>query len=168
MNITRICAVAALVSQLPAAAACGHRAPESRVRSVQARVDGITCPTCVPPLKASLAREYEKSAIEVDDDKDTATVTFADGDSFSASQFNRAVERVLRMRVVTLRVQACGTLETANGSHYLNAGKNRFLVHTDRDLPANQPICADGTLDSRSDPATFEVSAFSVQGTEHQ
>ena len=99
----------------------------------------------------------------MDDEKDTATVTFADNESFDAPEFRTAVERVLRMRVVTLRVQACGTVEASNGSKWLTAGKSRFLVHSDQDLPLNAPLCVDGTLDARSDPATFQVSAFSVQ-----
>jgi hypothetical protein len=146
------------------ATACNRRAPVSRVTSVEARIDGITCPTCVPPLKASLKREYNTSEIEVDDDKDTATIRFADNDNFSAPQFRAAVERVLRMRIVTLRMQACGTVEASKGDTWLNAGSNRFLVRSDRELPLNRPLCMDGTLDSRNDPATFQISAFSVQG----
>src|SRR3954469_9269340 len=97
-------------------------AAESRVKSVEARIDGITCPTCVPPLKASLKRQYDKSQIDVDDDKDTATVTFADGEQFSVPAFRAAVERV-RMHVVTLRLQACGTVETADGGKWMIAGE---------------------------------------------
>jgi hypothetical protein len=143
-------------------AACHRRAPESRVKSVEARIDGITCATCVPPLTKSLRRQYDKSAIEVDDDKDTATIHFAANENFSAADFRAAVERV-RMRVVAVRLQACGTVDAAGGSRWLTAGSNRFLVRSDRDLPVNEPLCADGTLDSGSDPAIFRVSAFSVQ-----
>jgi hypothetical protein len=153
-----------IVSVLAFGAGCSRHAPESRVTSVEARIDGITCPTCVPPLTASLKREYVKSAIAVDDDKDTATIRFAKDDNFSVPEFRAAVERVLRMRVVTLRVQACGTVETSKGDKWLTAGSNRFLVRGDRELPLNEPLCADGTLDSQTDPPTFQVSAFSAQG----
>jgi hypothetical protein len=149
---------------LVAAAGCNRRAPESRITSVEARIDGITCPTCVPPLRASLKRQYEKSTIDVDDDKDTATVHLADGESFSAADFQAAVERV-RMRVVTMRVQACGTVEAANGDKWLTAGASRFRVRSDRELPLNKPLCVDGLLDGRSDPVTFQISAFSMQQT---
>jgi hypothetical protein len=152
-----------IVSVLAFGAGCSRHVPESRVTSVEARIDGITCPTCVPPLTASLRREYPKSAVQVDDDKDTAAIRFAKDDNFSVPEFRAAVARVLRMRVVTLRVQACGTVEASNGDKWLTAGSNRFLVRGDRDLPLNAPLCVDGTLDSRSDPPAFEVSAFSVQ-----
>jgi copper chaperone CopZ len=143
-------------------AACSRRAPESRVISVEARIDGITCATCVPPLEASLKRQYGTSAIEVDDEKDTATIRFAARESFSAADFRAAVERV-RMRVVTVRLQACGRVDDSAGQRWLTAGANRFLLRSERDVPVNQAVCADGTLDSRSDPAIFLVSSFSVQ-----
>ena len=146
-----------------AVAACNRHAPISRVTSVEARIDGITCPTCVPPLKASLKRQYHTSEIDVDDDKDTATVRFAENEHYAAPEFQAAVERVLRMRIVTLRMQACGTVEASGGDKWLTAGTSRFLVRSERDLPVNEPICADGTVDGRTDPATFQISAFSVQ-----
>jgi len=148
-----------LALTLAAGGACSRRAPETRITAVEARIDGITCPTCVPPLTASLKRQYGKSAVEVDDDKDTATIRFAKGDEFSASTFRAAVERV-KMRVVTLRLQACGQVETTDGRKWLTAGGNRFLVRSERELPQHAPICADGTLDIRSEPATFQVSSF--------
>lgn len=161
-HLPAACACVVLSMLVAGGAACNRHAPESRITSVEARIDGITCPTCVPPLKASLKQQYDKSAIEVDDDKDTATIKFAENENFSAPEFRAAVERV-RMRVVTVRVQACGTVETSNGQRWLTAGTNRFVVRSDRDLPLNQPLCVDGTLDG-ADPATFQISSFSVQG----
>jgi len=154
----------AILAIVALSAGCSRQAAaESRVRSVEARIDGITCPTCVPPLKSALKRQYDKSTIEVDDDKDTATVHFAAGDSFSAPEFRAAVERV-RMRVVTVRMQACGTVDAADGNKWLTAGSSRFLVRSDRELPLKAPLCAGGTLETRDDPPTFLVSAFTIQG----
>ena len=157
------CAAAILSMLVVTGTGCSRRAPESRVKSIEARIDGITCPTCVPPLKASLKRQYDKSAIDVDDDKDTATIHFAENETFSARDFRAAVERV-RMRVVTVRLQACGNVEASGGQRWLTAGSNRFLLRGERELPVNESVCADGTLDSRSDPAIFLVSAFTMQG----
>jgi hypothetical protein len=148
---------------LAGAAACA-RSHESRVKSIEARIDGLTCPTCVPPLRNSLKRHYAGSEIDVDDDKDTATIRFAGAETFSPAEFQAAVEHV-RMRVVTVRMQACGTVEAADGRQWLVAGTNRFVLRGDRDLPLKVPICADGSLDTRASPATFQVSAFSRQGS---
>lgn len=144
-------------------AACHRTPPPSGVTSVEARIDGITCPTCVPPLQASLKRQYQASAINVDDDKDTATVQFAKGEDFSAAAFTDAVERV-RMRVVTLRIQACGVVTEADGAKWMTAGTNRFRILSDRDVPLGKTICADCSLDTSSTPATFQLSAFKENG----
>jgi hypothetical protein len=144
-------------------AACHRTPPPSGVTAVEARIDGITCPTCVPPLQASLKRQYQTSAINVDDEKDTATVQFAKGEDFSAAAFEDAVERV-RMRVVTLRVQACGLVEDAGGAKWMAAGQNRFRLRSDQEIPVGKTICADGSLDTTRTPATFQVSAFKENG----
>jgi hypothetical protein len=144
-------------------AACRRTPPPSGVTAVEARIDGITCPTCVPPLQASLKRQYQTSAINVDDEKDTATVQFAKGEDFSAAAFQDAVERV-RMRVVTLRVQACGLVEDAGGAKWMAAGQNRFRLRSDQEIPVGKTICADGSLDTTRTPATFQVSAFKENG----
>jgi hypothetical protein len=145
-------------------AGCARRAhEESRVRSVEARIDGITCPTCVPPLTASLRRQFDKAvAIDVDDVRDTATVRLDPQQEFSAVAFRQAVERV-RMRVVDLRLDACGRMEAKGNERWLTAGSSRFLVHGDRDLPLNQPLCITGRLDASHEPFMLDVTTFELQ-----
>lgn len=156
-----VAAVAALVVPL---AACSARAQEeSRVKSVEATIDGLTCETCVPPLRNSLRKHFDKAAIDVDDEKDLATVRFDEKQPFSETVFRQAATDV-RMRVVTFRVQACGRIEASGNEKWLKAGDNRFLVHSEREMPLDTPLCLDGRLDSSHDPATFEVSAFEPQG----
>jgi copper chaperone CopZ len=165
MRDMRTIGAAALLAALASGTlGCQRHAEESRVRAVEARIDGITCPTCVPPLTAALKRQYAASAVEVSDDKDTATVHFAEKDEFSAADFRSAVERV-RMHVLSVRMQACGRIESADGGKWLTAGPSRFRVQSDGDVPLNTPVCADGTLDGASEPATFHVSSVAVQGT---
>ena len=155
--------LACLALLLPlGAAACAGRAHASGVTSIEARIDGLTCPTCVPPLTKSLKRNYIASTVEVNDDKDTATVRFAGQETFSPAEFQAAVERV-RMHVVEVRMQACGIVEESGGRKVLVAGASRFAVRSERALPVKQPICADGSVDARSEPAVFQVTAFSLQ-----
>ena len=154
---------AAIVTALMCTAGCAGPTPQSGVTSIEARIDGLTCPTCVPPLKASLTRAYGKSTIDVDDDKDTAIIRFDQHDRFSEAGFRAAVERV-RMRVVTIRLQACGRVEAANGARWLTAGENRFLLRSRREVPVDQPLCLDGTLDSGATPPVFDVATFARQG----
>ena len=114
MTHTRVACYGVILSMLALGSAACSRPPESRIKSVEARIEGITCPTCVPPLKASLKRQYDKSVIDVDDEKDTATIHFAENENFSAADFRAAVERV-RMRVLTVRLQACGRVDASGG-----------------------------------------------------
>jgi hypothetical protein len=152
--------LAALV--LPLAGCSAAAQEESRVKSVEARIDGLTCPTCVPPLTNSLHQRFDKAKIEVDDEKDTATVRFDEQQAFSESEFRQAATDV-RMRVVGLRIQACGRIEASGNERWLKAGSNRFLVHSEREMPVDKPLCLDGRIDSGQEPAKLEVSAFELQ-----
>ena len=67
------------------------------------------------------------------------------------------------MHVVDVRMRACGTVEESGGRKVLVAGASRFAVRSDRALPVQQPLCADGSVDARSEPALFQVTAFSLQ-----
>jgi len=159
---TTFLALAVLAASGGCAGLGADKGPQPGVKLVEARIDGLTCPTCVPPLQNSLKKTYAASAIDVDDDKDTATIRFADRDEFSPAAFRDAVERV-KMHVMTVKLQACGTIAVADGRKWLNAGANRFPLQSDRDLPIGAPVCADGTLDTRRDPPTLYVSAVSPQ-----
>jgi len=145
-------------------AGCGPSArDESRVRAVEATIDGITCPACVPPLTASLRRQFDKAvAIEVDDIRDTATVRLDPHQEFSAKAFRHAVEQV-RMRVVELRLDACGRVEAKGNERWLTSGTSHFLVQGDRALPLNQPLCLKGRLDASHEPFTLDVTTFELQ-----
>jgi hypothetical protein len=87
------------------ATACAGR--QDGVRLVQARIDGLTCDKCVPPLTKSLHNRFASAAVVVDDDKDTATLRWKRGEAFSADDFGQAVADV-RMRVLDLNLEACG------------------------------------------------------------
>jgi hypothetical protein len=146
---------------LTGCAASAHE--ESRVRSVDARINGLTCVKCVPPLTASLRRHFDKAAaIEVDDDRDTATVRFDPQQEFTPAAFQDAVAEV-RMQVVDLSVEACGRLEPKGSQRWMTAGSNRFLVESDRQLPIDQPVCLRGRLDGSQDQLTLNVTTFELQ-----
>jgi hypothetical protein len=135
----------------------------SGVRTVEAKIDGITCPSCVPPLTAALRRQFtQASAIEVSDEKDTATVRWDRRQEFSVAAFREAVGRA-RMRVLGFRIEACGRVEATGNERWLTAGASRFLVRGNADVPLNQPVCLDGSLDPSHDPATLDVVSVKPQ-----
>jgi hypothetical protein len=156
MRPARCSALLALAVTL---AACGG--PQDGVRRVQARIDGLTCDKCVPPLTRSLQNHFANAAVLVDDDADTATLRWTQGQAFSADEFGRAVQAV-RMRVVDLSLEACGRAETQGGERILTAGRSRFVLHGSQTVPLDQPVCIAGRLDDRQQPAVLEISTVST------
>jgi hypothetical protein len=67
------------------------------------------------------------------------------------------------MSVVEFRIRMCGHVEQDGDQRWLLAGKQRYLVRSDREIPVDEPLCVTGTLESRHQPATLEVSAFEPQ-----
>jgi len=150
----------ALLSLILASAACARDA--AGVRTVEAKIDGITCDKCVPPLTKSLQRRFAKANVVVDDASDTATLHLARGEAFSAADFTRAVTDV-RMKVVTVRLEACGTAETSGTQRILDAGGSRFVLRGPQTVPLGQPVCVDGSLDTTQQPAVLDISAVTPQ-----
>jgi copper chaperone CopZ len=145
-----------------AASGCA-RAEASGVRTVEAKIDGITCPTCIPPLTKALRRQFSAAtAVDVSDETKTATVTWDKKQEFSPAAFNEAVGHA-KMRVLGYRIEACGRVEASGSERWLTAGSNRFLVRGAADLPLNQPICVNGSLDASHDPATLDVASVKPQ-----
>ena len=143
------------------AAACGGDG--SGVRVVQAKIDGITCDKCVPPLTKSLQKHFKNAAVVVDDTSNTATLQMRRGGPFSAADFGRAVADV-RMRVIDMRLEACGRAETSGSQRILAAGDSRFVLRGDRSVPLNQTVCVAGRLDSSQNPAALDVDTVSAGG----
>jgi hypothetical protein len=154
--------VACLLAMI--AAGCGGAAKEeSRIRTVEAKIDGLTCAACEPPLTAALRRQFGDAVeIDVDDERDTATVRLDAGQAFSAASFHQAAEQV-RMRVMAFRLEICGRLEARGDERWLTAGASRFLVRGDSNLPLNQPLCLEGRVDAAREPLTLDVTSFELQ-----
>jgi hypothetical protein len=145
------------------AAGCA-RADAAGVRTVEATIDGITCQACVPPLTKSLQRHFKQAAVQVDDASDTAKLRLTRGETFSPADFRQAVADV-RMRVLTVRLEACGRAETAGAQRILAAGSSRFVLRGTQAVPLNQPVCVNGTLDSSQDPAVLDIATVTADGT---
>ena len=142
------------------AAGC-TRVDAAGVRTVEAKIDGITCQACVPPLTKSLQRRFKQAAVDVDDANDTATLRLKRGETFSPAEFGQAVADV-RMRVVTVHLEACGRAEAAGAQRILAAGSSRFVLRGTQAVPMNQAVCVNGTLDSSQDPAVLDIGTVSA------
>lgn len=157
----RSVACSALIAVTLIASACGSR--QDGVRLVEAKIDGLTCDKCVPPLTKSLKNHFTSAAVQVDDEKDTATLRWKRGEPFSADEFGQAVTAV-RMRVMDLTLEACGHAEAHGADRILAAGSSRFVLRGSQTVPLDQPICIAGRLDSGQQPAVLEISSVSTSG----
>jgi hypothetical protein len=157
----RPAARAALIACSLIISACAG--PQDGVRLVQARIDGLTCDKCVPPLTKSLHNHFASAAVVVDDDKDTATLRWKRGEAFSADDFGQAVADV-RMRVIDLNLEACGRAEAHGADRILAAGSSRFVLRGSQTVPLDQRVCVAGRLDSRQQPAVLEIATVTPSG----
>lgn len=157
----RPAARAALIAVSLLIGACAGR--QDGVRVVQAKIDGLTCDKCVPPLTKSLHNHFASAAVVVDDDQDTATLRWKRGEAFSADDFGQAVAAV-RMRVIDLSLEACGHAEAHGTDRILAAGSSRFVLRGSQEVPLDQPICIAGRLDNRQQPAVLEITSVTASG----
>src|SRR5262249_4119207 len=128
----------ALTALLPTA--CGRASAEPGVRTVEARIDGITCASCVPPLTASLRKHFKDAGSKVDDENDTATLRLDGRQAFSPADFQKAVSDV-RMRVVDVTLEVCGKAAPSGSESVLDAGATRFRLRGDTQVPLDKPVC---------------------------
>jgi hypothetical protein len=109
-------------------------------------------------MEVALRRRLDGVAdIAISQRRQTAEVTFDDGDHpFSPEAFRQAVGEA-GVVVVRFNVDACGSVEHDGQQQWLAAGKNRWLVKSDRPIPVSRLLCATGRLNDRAQPPTFEV-----------
>ena len=164
-NPRPLIAAAALVAATLALGACGGAAAKEQtgVKRVDAKIDGLTCETCVPPLTAALKQQFgEQAAIEVDDETDTATVRLAKDQKFDVKPFMAAAKQV-RMRVMAFHLEVCGRISAQGQERWLSASEARFLVTGGDSLPLDQPLCIEGDLDASKEPLTLTITSSQRQ-----
>lgn len=136
---------------------------ESRVETVEAKIDGLTCPTCVAPLEASLRRHFGEGAeIDIDDGTDIARVTFALNQEFSEEALREATSQT-RMKILELKVWACGRIYASGDESWFVAGTSRFLLSEQKDMPTDVPVCLEGELTADGDRSVLKAVAFARQ-----
>lgn len=158
-------AAATVVAATLALAACGAAGAkeQSGVKRIDARIDGLTCESCEPPLTASLKQQFGAQAtVEVDDETDTATVRLAKDQKFDLKPFVAAATQV-RMRVMAFRLEVCGRVSAQGQERWLSAGDARFLVAGGDSLPLDRPLCIEGDLDASKEPLTLTVTSSKRQ-----
>ena len=107
-------------------------------------------------MDVELRRRLEGvSDISISQSEQTAEVRFEGDHAFSPAAFRKAVGQA-GVKVLRFDADACGSATEEKGQRWLNAGKNRWPLTGDRDVPLGRPLCISGRLDDRTDPPTFE------------
>lgn len=107
-------------------------------------------------MEVALRRRLDGVAdIWISQSEQTAEVRFEGDHPFSPSAFRKAVGEA-GVKVLRFDADVCGTAEEKADQRWLAAGKNRWPLTGDREIPLGQPLCASGRLDDRTDPPTFE------------
>jgi len=98
--------------------------------------------------------------ISISQTQQTAEVVFTPGaGAFVPADFRSAV-RQAGVQVLSFEIEACGVVEARDGSRWLDAGANRFVVREPDDLPIGEALCVSGRLDDSADPPGLTVTSF--------
>ena len=126
-----------------APAAAGTVTLVNRVRS---RVQGLTCPTCPSAIEAALLRRLDNVAITMDQPRQTIDLAFEHtATPFSSASFRQALAEA-DGQVLSMTIEACGTIDTVEGRSWLTSGSSRLLIEGSGTFVAGTEICVTGDL----------------------
>jgi len=130
------------------------------VNRVKARVKGPTCPTCASAVEAALRRRINNVVITVDQSQQTIDLNFDDSATpFSSASFRQALAET-KGDVVSITIEACGTIATAEGRSWLESGSTRLLVDGSETFVAGTETCVTGDLRDQERPPRLVIGRF--------
>ena len=130
------------------------------VNRVTSRVQGLTCPTCSSAVEAALRRRLDNVAITMDQPRQIIDVAFEQtATPFSSASFRQAVAEA-EGEVVSMTIEACGSIDAVEGRSWLVSGSSRLLVEGNRDFVAGTEICVTGDLHDQERPPRIVLGSF--------
>ena len=98
------------------------------VNRVRSRVQGLSCSTCPSAVEAALRRRLDNVDISTDQARQTIDLAFEHtATPFSSASFRQALAEA-EGEVVSMTIEACGTIDTVEGRSWLQSGSSRLLV----------------------------------------
>jgi len=146
--------VAAIVLSAIAIAACDRpgSAKESSasgtvtlVNRVTATVRGENCPTCPSTLEAALRRRLNALDVSVSVERHTVDLEFPPSSPFASRSFREAVKEG-GAEVERLEIEACGTIDTADGQSWMLSGSTRLQLQGPGPFVTATQLCVTGEL----------------------
>jgi hypothetical protein len=130
------------------------------VNRVRSRVQGLACSTCPSAVEAVLRRRLDNVAITMDQTRQTIDLAFEQtATPFSSASFRQALAEA-QGEVVSMTIEACGTIEPVQGRSWLVSGSSRLLVEGSGNFVAGAEICVTGDLRDRERPPRLVLGDF--------
>ena len=130
------------------------------VNRVKSRVQGLTCSTCPSAVEAALRRRLDNVAITIDQAGQTVDLAFEQtATPFSSASFRQALAEA-EGEVVSMTIEACGTIDAVEGRSWLVSGSSRLLVEGGGDFVTGAEICMTGALRDQERPPKLVLGDF--------
>jgi len=115
------------------------------VNRVSARVRSESCPACAPALEAALRQRLNAVDISVSSEGQTVDIEFPPSSPFASVSFREAVKEG-GAEVQWVEIEACGTIDTADGRSWINSGSTRLLLEGSGPFITGTEVCVTGEL----------------------
>jgi hypothetical protein len=127
------------------------------VNRLRATMRGVSCADCGARLEAALAKHLDPATITVAPQRDRVEVEFErSATPFSSASFRRVVAEA-GGEVLSVQVEACGTIETTQQGSWLTSGSTRLLLEGPGAWTPGTEICVTGDLRDDSNPARLII-----------
>ena len=129
------------------------------VNRVKSRVDGLTCSTCPSSVEAAVRRRLD-TVVTINQTGQTIDLAFEQSATpFSSASFRQAVAEG-KGAVVSITIEACGTIDEADGRSWLASGSSRLLVEGSGAFVAGSEVCVTGDLRDQERPPRLVLRDF--------
>lgn len=122
------------------------------VNRVSARVRNDSCATCAPALEAALRQRLNAVDVSVSSDGQKVDVELPPSSPFASASFREAVKES-GGDVQWVEIEACGTIDTADGRSWITSGSTRLLLEGPAPFVTGTAMCVSGELQDLVRPA---------------
>lgn len=121
------------------------------VNRVSASVRAENCPTCASALEAALRQRLNAVDISVSLERQSVDLEFPPSSPFASLSFREAVKEG-GAEVQRVEIEACGTIETADGRSWIKSGSTRLLLEGSGPFVTGTEVCVTGELQDQVRP----------------
>ena len=115
------------------------------VNRVSARVRSEKCPACASALEAALRQRLDAVDISVGSEGRTIDLEFPPSSPFASGSFRDAV-KAGGAEVQLVEIEACGTIDIADGQSWITSGSTRLLLEGAGPFVTGTEVCVTGEL----------------------